>query len=343
MSDSKNITEVRLRSTRFRQDRKHIWFELEGLVAKVEKHGLKSLTAEEIERLPHLYRATLSSLNTAKTISHDRALIAYLQSLSTRGYYAVYGTKLEFWKSIVDYFTIHFPQSVRDLRWYLLLSALIFFAGVAVAWMMVLRDPAFYFAFVPEELASGRDPGASTEYLRSVLFDGGDSSSDELAAFSSFLASHNAKIGMMAFALGFAGGIPTVYLMFQNGLMLGAMSSLYDSRGLSYELFSWLLPHGITEVTAILLSGAAGLYIGKAAIFGEENLGRVESIVAAGKKIGPAAIGAVIMFFIASVIEGYFRQMVQSIPIRYGVATLSALLWLFYFSSVGRHEKEGRS
>ncbi len=328
-----------LRSTRFRKDREHIWQELEQLVLRVDTHGLKTLSAEEIERLPHLYRATLSSLNTAKTISHDKSLIQYLTTLSTRGYHVVYGTRLNIGQAIVDFFTVMFPQSVRDLGRYLAFSSGIFFAGMAVAWFMVLRDPTFYFAFVAESMASGRDPNATTESLRSALFDGGDSDSSSLAMFASFLASHNAKIGMMAFGLGFAGGVPTVYLLFQNGLVLGAFSGLYHSRDLTFELYSWLLPHGVTEILAVLLCGAAGLYIGKAAVFCEENLSRMDSIVAAGKRVGPTVIGAVVMFFLASLIEGFFRQWVQSIPVRYGVAMVTALFWIFYFVTVGRDER----
>ena len=324
-----------LRSTRFRKEREHIWHELEALVQRVDTHGLKTLSAEEIERLPHLYRATLSSLNTAKTISHDKNLIDYLTNLSTRAYHAVYGTRLDIRRAIVDFFTILFPQSVRDLSLYLAFSSGIFFAGGAVAWLMVLKDPSFYFAFVSEAMAGGRDPNATSETLRSMLFDGDENAAGSLAVFASFLASHNAKIGMLAFGLGFAGGVPTVYLLFQNGLTLGAFSGLYHTRGLTFELYSWLLPHGITEILAILLCGAGGLFMGKVAIFGEENLTRKDAIIAAGKKVGPMIIGAVVMFFMASLIEGFFRQWVHSIPIRYGVATISALFWILYFTSMG--------
>ena len=69
---------------------------------------------------------------------------------------------------------------------------------------------------------------------------------------------------MLCFALGFALGVPTLLLLIQNGLMLGAFIALYDSRGLGFEIVGWLMIHGVTELGAIVLCGAAGLMLGYA-------------------------------------------------------------------------------
>src|SRR5262249_7224025 len=70
------------------------WRELEQLVTRVERRGARSLSLDELQRLPILYRAALSSLSVARTIALDRNLLLYLENLSLRAYLAVYGPRV---------------------------------------------------------------------------------------------------------------------------------------------------------------------------------------------------------------------------------------------------------
>ena len=83
----------RLKSTEFRKEREASWRELERLVDRCERKGIRSLEAAELARLPVLYRATVSSLSVARAISLDRNLVEYLEALSTRAYSSVYGVR----------------------------------------------------------------------------------------------------------------------------------------------------------------------------------------------------------------------------------------------------------
>src|SRR5947208_3474815 len=76
------------------------------------------------------------------------------------------------------------------------------------------------------------------------------------------LFTHNSGIALMAFALGFAFGAPTIFLILINGLMLGAFLALFFSHGLGFQAVGWLSIHGTTEILAVILAGAAGLRIG---------------------------------------------------------------------------------
>ena len=80
-----------LRSYEFRRERERTWRELERLVKRVESGGHASLAPEELGRLPVLYRATLSSLSVARSISLDRNLLEYLEGLAARAYFCIYG------------------------------------------------------------------------------------------------------------------------------------------------------------------------------------------------------------------------------------------------------------
>ena len=323
-----------LRSVQFRREREASWRALEALVERVERGGLRQLDAQDVHQLATLYRATLSSLSVARAISLDANVVHWLEGLCARAYVCVYGSKQPI-GSVLGGFLRWLPPAMRGIRWPLLLATLFMLSGGLVGYFLTYADLDLYYAFVPEGMAGGRDPGASTEFLRAALFAGDEQLADRLVTFASFLFTHNARIGIMACALGFAAGLPTAWLLFYNGLTLGAFAALYHSRGLAVELWSWLLPHGITELGAVIICGAAGFVLARAMLFPGRHT-RLYTLARQGRLAAGIVLGAVGLFFIAGLIEGIFRQTVQSIPWRYTLACLTLLLWALYFGLVGR-------
>jgi len=326
------------RSVDFRKRHEPVWLELSSMVDRVLKRGLTALGPEELEELPRLYRATLSSLAVARRTALDRALVRYLEALAARAYLAVYGTRRTRRGALVEAFTRTFPRRVRALWPELSLSLGITALGVLVAWALVAADPSWYHAFVDPALAGGRDPTASTEELRAVLY-GGAEQEGMLSVFASFLFVHNAQIGMMAFALGFVAGVPTAYLLFTNGLMLGAFLQLYASRGLLWPLVGWLLPHGIPEIGAVILCGAAGLHLGRAMVLpGPRTVRR--SVAESGRRAALVVMGSVILFAVAGVVEGVFRQLITDDTVRFSLAAFNAVWFFGWLFVMGRARRE---
>ncbi len=323
-----------LRSVQFRREREATWRELEDLLQRVHDKGLSGLSAEELATLPHLYRSTLSSLSVARAISLDRALVEYLESLVARSYVVVYGSRERARTRIWAFLRWRFPAAVRAGRWHVVLSLLFTLAGAVAAFQMVSADSDTYYMFVDPSLAQGRDPSAPTSELRDQLYDEQDFNHG-LTHFASALFNNNSRVGILAFALGFLAGIPTLILLLQNGLMLGAFAALYASRGLSWDLWGWLLPHGVTELLAVILCGGAGFLLAHAIVFpGSEP--RVDALRRRGRQAAEIVLGSVVMLFIAGLIEGIFRQTVTSIDVRYAVAGSTALFWIWYFGWCGR-------
>jgi uncharacterized membrane protein SpoIIM required for sporulation len=88
---------------------------------------------------------------------------------------------------------------------------------------------------------------------------------------------------------------------------------------------------------AVVLCGGAGLILAQALVFPGRHT-RMRNLALKGREAGVIAIGAVAMFFVAGMIEGFFRQLVQSDGVRYTVATASAAFWWIYFAYAGRSE-----
>lgn len=330
------MPEFDLKSAQFRREREAAWKELEGLLARLEKGGLETLTAEELHRLPVLYRSAVSSLSVATAISLDKNLLDYLTALVGRAYIAVYGAKRRVGEAVADFFLVRFPWAVRRHFLFVLAAYALLGLGILTGYRMVLADPERYYSLVDEGLAEGRNPAASTPELRDILYGGGKG---PLGLFATFLFTHNAKIGMVCFAVGFVAGVPVIYLLFFNGLELGALAALYQTRGLGAEFWAWVLPHGITELSAVALSGAAGMAIGAALVFPGRHT-RMRNLALQGREVALLALGAVAMFLIAGLIEGIFRQVVHDVAIRWSLATLTLVFWAWYFLAMGRRAPE---
>lgn len=326
-------TERRLRSATFRREREASWRELEELLERAGEAGLGRLGVAELHRLPVLYRAAASSLSVARAISLDKNLITYLESLVARAYVRVYGAKQGMGGALGRFFARRFPEAVRQLSVWVWLSIALLALGCVTGMALVHHDPSSYYSLVPAGLAADRTPTSSREDLEEALRGEGDVG--ELATFSSLLFDNNSRVGMLCFALGPAAGVPVLLVLFGNGLTLGGFAGLYAGHGLSLELWAWLLPHGVTELLAVALCGAAGLSVGWSVVVPGRSA-RLENFARAGRRAAVVVLGAVAMFFVAALIEGFFRQLVHDLAVRYGVAALTLVAWAGYFRSAGR-------
>ncbi len=322
------MSDLELRSHRFRTEREADWRRLEGLLDKAQGLSLGRLTDAELIALPVLYRAASSSLSTARAISLDAGLIAYLEGLVTRGYFFVYGVRGRLRERLARFFVRDWPAAVRSLWRETLVAAGILALSAFAGFWLVSQDPDWYGAIMPSAMAQGRDPTASTAFLKHVLYD--DDGGKWLSAFATFLFTHNAQVSILAFALGFAFCLPTAILMADNGLGFGALMALYASRGLAFQAGGWLLIHGATELFATVLAGAAGFRIGWSIIF-PGSRSRLAAAARAGGTAGVAMAGVMIMLVFAGVLEGVGRQLIRDDVIRWSIASASLCLWLAYF------------
>ena len=317
----------RVNATRFRQAHEEDWSRLEQIVTRMEKRSIRSLSDEDLLALPALYRTTLSSLSVARDTSLDRALITYLERLSTRAYFQIYGVQTPASRQLARFFTRGWPAAVRALWRETLFCVALTFGAALLAYLLIRSDPSWYFSIIPQSMAQGRDPSTSAQALRETLY-GGDK--DWLGVFATFLFTHNSQIAIFAFALGFAFAVPTVLLILYNGLMLGAFYAIFEAKGLGTNVTAWLMIHGTTEIFAICIAGAAGIRVGMAIAF-PGRASRMDSAVQAGRLAATAMCGTVIMLAVAGLLEGVGRQTINDDGLRMliGLAVLAG--WLAYF------------
>lgn len=325
---------LQMKSVVFRREREAGWVELEELLARIESTGLAGASAADLERLPLLYRAVISSFSVASAISLDAALRRYLGALAQRAYIWVYGVRRPLRHAVARFFTTDFPCTVRAQRNAVFMAAGLMALGTVIAFIMVTSDPSYYFSFVPQELQAGRTPYASTAELHDTLFGHGPDVGG-MGFFSSYLFVHNTEVALLVFGLGIVGGLPTAFLMLMTGLMLGAFAAMYTAHGLGWAIWGWLLVHGVTELSAVIVAGAAGLTIGRA-VLAPGRRRRGDALRDAGRQAGLLGLGAACMLVLAAFMEAFARQQLDATPLRWAWALATLALWLVYFLRAGR-------
>lgn len=325
-----------LRSDKFRLARQGDWERLDAIVTAMEKGRMRRISDEDLLELPALYRMAASSLSVARETSLDASALTYLDGLVRRAWFQVYGPQTTFIGWLREYFTGGWSRAVRGIALDIWIALAVMVAGAVVGWLLVASNPDWYFAFVPAELAGGRVPGASREVLMESLAGKDDASG--LSNFAAFLFSHNAGIAILAFALGFAFGLPSIMLLIQNAAMLGAILWLHAEADLLVEMSAWLSVHGTTELFAILLAGAAGLHIGRSMAFpGDRSI--LSAAAAAGQRSALVMVGVVLMLVAAALLEGFARQLVADTAGRFIIGGFMLVFWLSLFLLVGKERK----
>jgi len=328
-----DIEAASLRSDRFRLERETDWRRLEGIVAALEKNRLGRISDEDLLALPVLYRQAASSLAVARETSLDAGTLAYLESLVRRAWFQVYGPRTSLGGWLRRFLGGEWSAAVRSIWLELCVALAVMVAGTVVGWLLVARDSNWYYALVPGEFADARRPGASREALAEAL--GGTQDGEGLTVFATYLFSNNAGVSILAFALGFAFGVPTLLLLVYNTAVLGAMLWLFFDAGLGWEFVAWLSVHGTTELFAILLAGAAGLHIGRTMAFpGERSV--LAAASASGRRAAQVMAGVVLMLAIAGLLEGYARQLVEAPLARGAIGGTMLAFWLAWFVLMGR-------
>lgn len=312
----------------FRRERESDWQAFEQLVQRLESGSIRRLSDDDLVALPRYYRATLSSLSIARATSLDVGLVDYLESLAMRGYFLLYGVRESRAQRLGEFFRASWPAAVRALWRETLIIALLLFLGAAVSFWLVMEDPSWFGRLIPEGLAGGREPGATTAALRETVY--GPPEDGALHLFAAYLFTHNSQVSITAYALGFAFGLPSMFLMLYQGLPLGAMMAVFAEAGLGWDFAAWLSIHGTTELFAAILSGAAGLRIGTAFAF-PGHRSRLTAAAEAGKATGAVMIGVILMLLMAGFLEGFGRQLVQSMTLRFAIGGTMLAFWLGYF------------
>jgi uncharacterized membrane protein SpoIIM required for sporulation len=305
---------------RFLHDRRPVWDSLDALLSRADEMELSRVETQE---LVELYRRTCSDLNRARSYTANPEILGHLNQLTGRAYRYIYraGHETSVWATIVKLIVHEIPAAFRRERLYVLIAASAFLAGTLFGSVAVFLDPANGERLVPPEFftESPRERVEKIERNEERI-----DNVEEAALFGASLYTHNIQVSFLAFSLGALTIILGIVILFYNGVILGAIGTLYALDHVSVFFFAWVGPHGALELPAIIFGGAAGLVAGRALLM-PGNLSRGASLRRVLPSIWRMIIGAALTLVMAGIIEGSFSQF-SSKSIPYSLKIAVALL-----------------
>jgi uncharacterized membrane protein SpoIIM required for sporulation len=304
---------------RFVAERTAAWTRLEQLLRRAELGGLSVLDLATARELSKLYRAVSSDLIRARTEHVNAGVVDYLNDIVARAYAVIHGAPARTDRRVLGFFTSGFPRLFRQEWRAIALAAAILLGGAAVGALLVATDPQALGALIPE-MHQDLTPGERVERDQKK----GVATSDQAAAFSGWLFTHNIQVSFAVFALGITFGAGTVSMLFYNGVPLGALAMQYHQHGLGTFFWAWILPHGIPELTVVCIAGGAGLVLARGLWMPGQRTRRA-ALVAEAPRAAALVLGGMPILVLAGVIEGTISQ-IHAPTLPYAVKLAFALI-----------------
>lgn len=305
--------------------RKHNWNRLDTLVHQVESSGVKSLPPSELRELGILYRQAAADLSAVKADQSSRALAQYLNRLVSRAHNYVYSGHRISLASLWQFFAHGYPRLLRRMSGYLLAATLISVAAGLLGALIVMLRPNFGVMFLGAQRVADLDHHKM--WTDSVL------SMKPQAA--SGIMTNNISVCFFTFAGGITAGLFTLYSLFNNGLMLGAIAVVCRQHHMALSLWSFVAAHGALEIPSIMISGAAGLRLAAGLLF-PGLLTRRAALAQAGLDAVQLVSGTIPLLIIAGTLEAFLSPTHAPIALKFSVGAILFTALTLWLTEAGR-------
>ena len=270
--------------------------------------------------MPARYRRITQHLALALRRGYSPQVTGRLQVLTQRGHAVLYRAPPAQWRRVAVFLLAGFPRLVREEWRCMLASAVLLYLPMAVVFAAILQKPELSSAlFTPEQLAQFErmyDPSGAMQRL------GRDSGTD-VAMFGYYIF-NNVSIAFRAFASGALAAVGAIVVLVANGLIIGGVAGHLQAVGHGDPFWRFVAGHSAFELTAIVISGGAGLQIGLR-LLAPGRRGRVDALAEGGRRGALLCAGVFVMLVAAAFIEAFWSS-IGAMPasVKYGVA---AVLW----------------
>jgi uncharacterized membrane protein SpoIIM required for sporulation len=307
-------------SIRWLEKRKPYWARLEQLVQKSGR-SVVSLSHSELQELGLLYRQTASDLAAVREDATNKQLALYLNQLLGRGHNLIYHGHKAKASALLRFYGETYPRIFRETLPQTMLAFGIFAVTGVAAWVITAHDPGFAHRLLgPEMMETIERREMWTHSIVTVK---------PLA--SSGIMTNNLAVAFTAFAMGITAGLGTLWMMIQNGLLIGVIGAATWKAGMALQLWSFVAAHGVLELPAIFIAGGAGFEIARGMLF-PGFLPRKKSLAEAGGRAARLLLGTIPLLVVAGVIEGFFSPSDAPAKLKFllaGVLFAALLSYLF--------------
>jgi uncharacterized membrane protein SpoIIM required for sporulation len=282
-----------MREAAFVKQNKEKWIAFETAIALNSKISP--------DNLADYYIQLTNDLAYAQTYYPESKTLQYLNSLASQAHQKIYTNKKESKNRIINYWKYEFPLFFKQYHGMLFYTFLLFSISTGIGIISTLNDDSFIRlilgdAYVNETLQNIEDGDPTAIYK----------SGGEIGTFLG-ITINNIRVAFLAYAFGVISSIGTAYILFRNGVMLGAFFTFFYTKDLLFEASKSIWLHGTIEISVIVIAGCAGLVMGNSILFPKTYSRRTSFIK--GAKDGLKIVMSTLPFFIlAGFIEGFITR-----------------------------------
>ncbi len=318
-------------ANQFYQTRQSDWKTLTQLLDRAQR-GLAGLSPDEVDRLGALYRLATSDLALAQRDYPNQRVTEYLNQLVARAHAMIYQTQPLALGRIWAFAARGFPRAYRQAFPFILAAMALLIIPALAAGFSTAWQPASARWLLPAE-AQALIPSIEQRQLWTNIPVG------ERPYASSFIMQNNIRVVFLAFGGGMLAGLYTVWVLLLNGLELGGISGLTAHYGIGFDLWTFVIGHGVIELSVIAIGGGSGLMLGWA-MLQPGLLRRRDALAQAAGRAVRLVFGCVPLLVLAGTIEGFISPS-QAIPwpAHWAIGLGSGALLYAYLLLAGREPK----
>jgi uncharacterized membrane protein SpoIIM required for sporulation len=281
--------------------------------------------AEDADEMAKDFTQLVDDLAYAKTFYPSSKVTRYINSEASKIYLSIYKNRKEESNRLVTFWKYDLPLTIRKHHKVVLFVFIVFLIFFSIGFFVSQQDEGVardffgdrYVDKTLENIAEGNPFGiyeSGNPFLSWVL-----------------LMIHNIRVSLLMFAAGIFAGIPSLYLLAQNAAMVGIFDQVFAAKGLGIQFFLVVFVHGTLELTAIIISGAAGLVLGKSFLF-PGTIRRIDAFKQGAKDGVKIMIGLMPVFALAAFFEGFITRLYNDVSVLTTIITsLSVIFVVWYF------------
>lgn len=317
------------------------WQQFATLLASVQRRGLAHLSEAEISDFVARYRELAGDLARLQTAVRGRRIdsVFYLSRLVAGGHNLLYQERRLTASGVWDYLTRTVPQEIRRSALPIGIAVVLLFGPAAIAWVAVVRNPAVAAEFIPQGMIDRAEDGVQ----RAKRGEGYIPDFGELRPVTaSAIMTNNVTITYAAFAGGILVGLGTIFVLVSNGISLGGVMGLYQSKGILKLILTFVAPHGVLELSAISIAGGGGLLLASALLL-PGAMTRREALIVRGRRAINLIAASTLLLIVAGSLEGFVSPNPEwTFGQKLTVSALTAVLLALYINlDRGRETESG--
>ena len=284
------------------------WIAFAAKLSDAQRRGLRAFNETQVREFVEEYRALSADLARLRTATRGSSSdeLFYLGRLVTGAHNLIYRDRRNTIQEVLRFIAFDVPAEVRRSVVPIALGAAFLFGPAAIAWTAVARNPSVAPTFIPTSMLDRAEDG-----VERAKHNAGYIPDPEVfrPLMASRIIANNVQVTFAAFAFGATAGLGTLVLLVLNGVSLGGVFGLYQSKGIFKLILAFVAPHGVLELSAICIAAGGGFLIAAAMLIPGDRTRR-RALVENGRRAMKLIAASTLLLIVAGSLEG----MVSPIP-----------------------------